>query len=584
MSTLHVQLRTQLVDARAHALGGSYETSLVFYHHVSSSLRDHLSYLQGSGASRPSLASCERALFEVSEEIQAVQAVAAEALAVRTPAAQELLAANTKGRGGAASASGAQVVRAPSQPQGPAGRPTPFSHHADDPISQGPAGMPPPFSHHNNEDDPDIWRPPTRDGPLDIHGKPRQHQQHAPLPSWARQPQQQQQQQQQQQPSPSHHAREQRQRRISPNQGAPPHAVRGGGGGGGAARAALNAARSPGVGGGGGAAAGGYNAALALPARLTDGPDGELYNMLARDVLDSGPNVRWDDIAGLHDAKRLLEEAVVLPLLMPQYFQGIRRPWKGVLLFGPPGTGKTLLAKAVATECQTTFFNVSSATLASKYRGESERLVRCLFDMARAMAPSTIFIDEIDSLCSSRGKEGEHESSRRVKSEVLIQIDGAGAAAEAAAAAAGDPNSIKPVMVLAATNYPWDLDEALRRRLEKRVYISLPDPEQRRALLTINLKGVDCVLQEEEYADVVTRTEGYSGDDITNVCRDASMNGMRRRISGLRPDEIRKLSQEEIAAPVTYEDFQNALKRVNSSVQIDEVRKHESWLAEFGST
>ena len=83
---------------------------------------------------------------------------------------------------------------------------------------------------------------------------------------------------------------------------------------------------------------------------------------------------------------------------------------------------------------------------------------------------------------------------------------------------------------------------------------------------------------------MVTRTEGYSGDDITNVCRDASMNGMRRRISGLRPDEIRKLSQEEIAAPVTYEDFQNALKRVNSSVQIDEVRKHESWLAEFGST
>ena len=124
----------------------------------------------------------------------------------------------------------------------------------------------------------------------------------------------------------------------------------------------------------------------------------------------------------------------------------------------------------------------------------------------------------------------------------------------------------------------------MRRRLEKRVYIPLPDPEQRRALLTINLKGVDCVLQEEEYADVVTRTEGYSGDDITNVCRDASMNGMRHRISGLRPDEIRKLSQKKVAPPVTYEDFQNALKRVKSSVQIDEVRKHESWLAEFGST
>ncbi|KAL4626319.1 hypothetical protein ACB092_05G087400 [Castanea dentata] len=308
-----------------------------------------------------------------------------------------------------------------------------------------------------------------------------------------------------------------------------------------------------------------------------EGPDADLAAMLERDVLETSPGVRWDDVAGLSEAKRLLEEAVVLPLWMPEYFQGIRRPWKGVLMFGPPGTGKTLLAKAVATECGTTFFNVSSATLASKWRGESERMVRCLFDLARAYAPSTIFIDEIDSLCNSRGASGEHESSRRVKSELLVQVDGVNNSSTS------EDGTRKIVMVLAATNFPWDIDEALRRRLEKRIYIPLPNFESRKELIRINLKTVE-VAPDVDIDDVARRTEGYSGDDLTNVCRDASLNGMRRKIAGKTRDEIKSMPKDEISKdPVAMCDFEEAITKVQRSVSASDIERHEKWFSEFGS-
>jgi len=301
------------------------------------------------------------------------------------------------------------------------------------------------------------------------------------------------------------------------------------------------------------------------------GPDHELAEMLERDIVQKDPNVHWDDIADLAEAKRLLEEAVVLPMWMPDFFKGIRRPWRGVLMVGPPGTGKTLLAKAVATECGTTFFNVSSSTLTSKYRGESEKLVRLLFSMARHYAPSTIFIDEIDSLCSKRGSESEHEASRRVKSELLVQMDGMSS------------EQGKLVMVLAATNFPWDIDEALRRRLEKRIYIPLPSSEGREALLGINLREIS-TSQDLSLPDVASWLDGYSGADITNVCRDAAMMTMRRRIAGLKPSEIRSLGREELDMPVTMEDFKEAVEKCNKSVSSEDLEKYKAWMEEFGST
>lgn len=307
------------------------------------------------------------------------------------------------------------------------------------------------------------------------------------------------------------------------------------------------------------------------------GYDKDLVEMVKRDILQTSPNVHWSDIAGLREAKALLEEAIVLPLWMPDFFQGIRRPWKGVLMTGPPGTGKTLLAKAVATECGTTFFNVTASMLTSKWRGDSEKVVRLLFEMARHYSPSTIFIDEIDSLCSSRGEGGEHEASRRVKSEILMQMDGISSISGRATPEA--PDSI--VMVLAATNFPWQIDEALRRRLEKRVYIPLPDKESRHELLKLNLQSIK-VADDVNIEQFAAKIEGYSGADITNICRDASMMSMRKRIRGLTPDQIKSIPKGELEAPATKEDFDLALSKIQSSVSQADIKRYEDWMKEFG--
>ncbi|CCW68764.1 unnamed protein product [Phytomonas sp. Hart1] len=311
-----------------------------------------------------------------------------------------------------------------------------------------------------------------------------------------------------------------------------------------------------------------------LPRFTARAGEEELVQLIEAEMDVGKISVSWNDIAGLEDAKRLLEEAVVYPVLMPDYYKGIRRPWKGVLLYGPPGTGKTMLAKAVASEAVTTFFNISPATLTSKWRGESEKLIRVLFEMARHYAPSTIFIDEIDSLCGQRGGSTEHEATRRAKGTLLAEMDGVGA----------DPS--KTVMVLGATNHPWDIDEAMRRRLEKRIYISLPDARDRVELFRINTSSLK-LSSDVDFEQLSKLLEGhyYSGADITNLVRDASMMTMRRFLKESDKHSLREnaaeIGRRVAEQPITIQDFLNAFKKVPSSVSPENIKKFEKWKKEF---
>ncbi|CUG91349.1 katanin, putative, partial [Bodo saltans] len=275
------------------------------------------------------------------------------------------------------------------------------------------------------------------------------------------------------------------------------------------------------------------------------GVDPELVQRIEDEILDASPNVAWEDISGMGDAKRLLNEAVVLPLLVPELFTGVLQPWKGVLLFGPPGTGKTMLAKAVAASAKTTFFNMSASTLIQKHFGESEKMVRALFEVARARSPSTIFFDEVDALMSSRGSNSEHEAMRRVKTELLRQMDGLHGS---------DHEGSARVMVLATTNRPWDLDEAMRRRLEKRIYVPLPDLNGRLDILRSNTKKMqlDPSLRLEP---VARRTDGFSGADLHLLCRNAGMMPMRRLVEGKTPEQLAGMKQRgEIVLGSVTED------------------------------
>jgi katanin p60 ATPase-containing subunit A1 len=232
---------------------------------------------------------------------------------------------------------------------------------------------------------------------------------------------------------------------------------------------------------------------------------------------------------------------------------------------------------------QTAFFNISASSLVSKYHGESEKLARTLFALARHHAPSVVFFDEIDALVSSRGAAGEHEASRRLKSELLSQMDGVGgnSSGNGGGGGGGNPES-DLVMVLATTNKPWDLDEALRRRLERRIYVPLPDLAAREEMLSIHLQGVR-LEPEVDMHELAGRTEGYSGADLQLACRDASMMPMRRMVEGKSPTEIIELQASgQLEGEVNNDDFAAALSRTQPSTAGHEHRLYEAWNDEYG--
>lgn len=327
-----------------------------------------------------------------------------------------------------------------------------------------------------------------------------------------------------------------------------------------------------------------------------------LMNQVSGAILIERPDVKWSDVAGLENAKNSLNEAVILPIRFPKLFTGDRSPWKGILLYGPPGTGKSHLAKAVATEAnQSQFFSVSSSDLVSKWLGESEKLVKSLFILARKKSPSIIFIDEVDSLCSSRS-DNESESARRIKTEFLVNMQGVGT----------DKDN---VLVLGATNIPWCIDSAIRRRFEKRIYIPLPDEMARRDLFKLRMKKTLHSLNEQDFIELARRTEDYSGSDIRTVVKDANFEPVRKfksathfkRVSGPSPTNEKEIvhdlltpcspgdpgaiemtwesvpGDKLLVPPVTASDMLKALSNSKPTVRREDLVKFEQFTKDYGT-
>ncbi|NWF95118.1 MAG: AAA family ATPase [Candidatus Thorarchaeota archaeon] len=286
-----------------------------------------------------------------------------------------------------------------------------------------------------------------------------------------------------------------------------------------------------------------------------------LQDMLADTIITERPDVKMSEVAGLEHAKQAIADAIVTPMRHPELFKGkARQPWRGILFYGPAGCGKTLIAKAVASEVDATFFNVSAANIVSKWLGESERLVMTLFELARKNQPSVVFIDELDSVGGSRSGD-DVGGERRMKTQLLTELQGVASKPE------------DRVTVIGATNLPWELDFALKSRFEKRIYIPLPDKASREAIFEIHMEEIE-VSPSVTFSELADLTEGYSGRDISVVCREAAMEPIRElQRSGRMDDDSEILDLR----PVDREDFLTAIESIRPATPPEDIKRYMDW-------
>ncbi|KAK4418146.1 ATPase family AAA domain-containing protein 1 [Sesamum alatum] len=302
--------------------------------------------------------------------------------------------------------------------------------------------------------------------------------------------------------------------------------------------------------------------------------ENEFEKKLLAEVVPPGDiGVTFEDIGALENVKETLKELVMLPLQRPELFSKgqLTKPCKGILLFGPPGTGKTMLAKAVATEAGANFINISMSSITSKWFGEGEKYVKAVFSLASKIAPSVVFVDEVDSMLGRRENPGEHEAMRKMKNEFMVNWDGL------------RTKDKERVLVLAATNRPFDLDEAVIRRLPRRLMVNLPDAQNREKILKVILAKEELAANLDLEA-VASMTEGYSGSDLKNLCVTAAHCPIREILEKEKKEKALALAEnKQLPAlhssadvrPLSMDDFKYAHEQVCASVSSESQNMNE---------